>query len=708
MAAIINGGSVGAEMTVDAVRYAKPDGDNANDGLTWDSAKKDVVSAYDALPAAGGTIYMATGTYADSVNTDRGLWLLNAQDPGYNGGSPAGGWRVGKPIHLIGVGGGAHVSNGWARSPQMLGGSATDRLKPALWIAGGIGPTVFENILFPTNAVTVRLGVTSTMTGGVSGTINTATVSFKDCNFESTAFFDTGGPTIEIGYLFWCRWENCGFMRGNITTTNLSSIVLQSGTTYRFTVAVNHRLKVGDKFQIEGVSPAGYNSVWTVSNVASATAVDAVIGSNPGASSGGTMRHGWSYYRAAIGHDVNDVFPGGTNSGLWEIVNCNFNGGAVHYSPGVGTSSGNVFMRNITLEGGFTTADPPVFHLKRPGGPGRGALFALYGIQLENLGVADSLTPVGVVNDYLDQRHDSIIGINVGLTSGPMTTFGSGVQNQDVAGVANVESRFNKTGFNNYEFLGTGMDSRRAFSPTSARFANFVSQNPSDWGGGSGDLVVTTGKKAPNGTTNAAEFANTAPGVGAQHKILGSGSSDDISVGAWFVAGAWRRYISGEDNVAYEMKSDSGVTLRNSDNNIKLNQPNTYGDTGWEWVFAFDQVTVASSPSAPYFQVRVNSNGATGKHEVFAPLAFVIPASEGLSEIEVQMIAQHMQSWTDGFPAGSATLMHGQSLGFVETTDPTAPSTNRALLYAKDNGSGKTQLVVRFPTGAVQVLATEP
>jgi hypothetical protein len=29
-------------------------------------------------------------------------------------------------------------------------------------------------------------------------------------------------------------------------------------------------------------------------------------------------------------------------------------------------------------------------------------------------------------------------------------------------------------------------------------------------------------------------------------------------------------------------------------------------------------------------------------------------------------------------------------------------------LYAKDNGSGKTQLVVRFASGAVQVLATEP
>ena len=45
---------------------------------------------------------------------------------------------------------------------------------------------------------------------------------------------------------------------------------------------------------------------------------------------------------------------------------------------------------------------------------------------------------------------------------------------------------------------------------------------------------------------------------------------------------------------------------------------------------------------------------------------------------------------------------------FSERADPAAPSANEARLYAKDNGSGKTQLVVRFPTGAVQVLATEP
>jgi hypothetical protein len=49
--------------------------------------------------------------------------------------------------------------------------------------------------------------------------------------------------------------------------------------------------------------------------------------------------------------------------------------------------------------------------------------------------------------------------------------------------------------------------------------------------------------------------------------------------------------------------------------------------------------------------------------------------------------------------------------GFMElreSGDFTAPSANGARIYCKDNGAGKTQIVARFNTGAVQVLATEP
>jgi hypothetical protein len=72
-----------------------------------------------------------------------------------------------------------------------------------------------------------------------------------------------------------------------------------------------------------------------------------------------------------------------------------------------------------------------------------------------------------------------------------------------------------------------------------------------------------------------------------------------------------------------------------------------------------------------------------------------------------------------GLIFGSAidTGIYRQSVGiihvanafrFPEITDPAAPAANHGLLYFRDNGAGKTQACIRFPTGAMQVIATEP
>ena len=48
------------------------------------------------------------------------------------------------------------------------------------------------------------------------------------------------------------------------------------------------------------------------------------------------------------------------------------------------------------------------------------------------------------------------------------------------------------------------------------------------------------------------------------------------------------------------------------------------------------------------------------------------------------------------------------SLSSIEMATPSAPASNSGILFFADNGAGKTQLQVRFPTGVIQVLATEP
>ena len=57
-------------------------------------------------------------------------------------------------------------------------------------------------------------------------------------------------------------------------------------------------------------------------------------------------------------------------------------------------------------------------------------------------------------------------------------------------------------------------------------------------------------------------------------------------------------------------------------------------------------------------------------------------------------------------PSGNAVI--SGYIGGAQISDPAAPASNSGRLYFRDNGAGKTQLVVRFPTGAVQVIATEP
>lgn len=63
--------------------------------------------------------------------------------------------------------------------------------------------------------------------------------------------------------------------------------------------------------------------------------------------------------------------------------------------------------------------------------------------------------------------------------------------------------------------------------------------------------------------------------------------------------------------------------------------------------------------------------------------------------------------------AGGVQMFDGSAIGQViewgeVNADPDAPAASRARTFVRDNGAGKTQYCVRFATGAIQVLATEP
>lgn len=89
-----------------------------------------------------------------------------------------------------------------------------------------------------------------------------------------------------------------------------------------------------------------------------------------------------------------------------------------------------------------------------------------------------------------------------------------------------------------------------------------------------------------------------------------------------------------------------------------------------------------------------------------------ITNGDGVMDSAIQRDSAGVVRFTNGFQdlrdwkARRGSL--SEYLDITEMSAPAAPAANTARLYVEDDGSGKTRLMVLFPTGAAQVLATEP
>lgn len=187
-----------------SVLCVSPTGDNSNDGRSWNYPKKDILGAYDALPAGGGTILFESGAYVDSVNTTRGLWIGGPNDNQYA--SLPTGWRQAKPLHLEGVP--TVVSSGTTGGMTALlnGGSPTDITKPLFWFSGINAHITVENASNQALAKGMILGLDS----DGSGTTNNSNLRFINVALrcEQNASY---GPVVDITTAYWTWFERCTF-----------------------------------------------------------------------------------------------------------------------------------------------------------------------------------------------------------------------------------------------------------------------------------------------------------------------------------------------------------------------------------------------------------------------------------------------------------------------------------------------------------------
>jgi hypothetical protein len=144
-----------------ATCYASPHGNDLADGLTFRTAKQDVMSCYDAIP--GGTIILLDGGHGTPLRAcphkdpaGCGIWIMGSEDPNYA--RPPAGWRKEKAISFVGgMGTGNGAPSHDYQTRVAAGGS--DLKHPGIWLSSAFQIT-FESI-FITSCLPALVGTDS-------------------------------------------------------------------------------------------------------------------------------------------------------------------------------------------------------------------------------------------------------------------------------------------------------------------------------------------------------------------------------------------------------------------------------------------------------------------------------------------------------------------------------------------------------------------
>ena len=99
------------------------------------------------------------------------------------------------------------------------------------------------------------------------------------------------------------------------------------------------------------------------------------------------------------------------------------------------------------------------------------------------------------------------------------------------------------------------------------------------------------------------------------------------------------------------------------------------------------------------------ANATLSRTQGASGFGFNATTGQSAPDIAINSLAAGVMTVTNGAVAASAG---GGALEFIEQTAPSAAPTDRVRIYAQDNGSGKTQLMALFSSGAAVQLAIQP
>jgi len=186
------------------VRYVHRNGNDANDGLSWETAKRTVRAAYQALPQfpEGGTIRV--GGSRVEAGAGGGLWFAD----GLMLSSLPAGFLPMRPCAIIGDERGTEIG-------------VEDEGQPAIWLPGSFTPYRFENLRLRGSSA-ARIGLDQNL----ESRDDACNIWFRHCELRSTV-----GPTVDLGFCYWIWIEHCliDHAQGPTPESDLRAAILCKG-----------------------------------------------------------------------------------------------------------------------------------------------------------------------------------------------------------------------------------------------------------------------------------------------------------------------------------------------------------------------------------------------------------------------------------------------------------------------------------------------
>lgn len=386
----------------------------------------------------------------------------------------------------------------------------------------------------------------------------------------------------------------------------------------------------------------------------------------------------------------------GMTAGFVTVDNCVFSASGIYYD--VGSFGWQLVVRDLLVEGYGGNDLPAVVEIVGTANNASGT------ISLSNISSADAGTNATVLIDDGTPPDQVIISNVWGLVNGPCT-----IMNYKPGPITVTPAGHQQIGFWQGRVLGQHDSARRGFAPNMVRFANLVNPDSGTWANGTATIAAS--KLAPDGTSNAVRLASSG-GTSDQNSRQAFRGNLTLQAGDWLVAGVWAKTVTAGvamSNVLTVSLVTAGNTFIGGGTTMQVSMP-AAGDGEWEWISVAAQILAQNSPCDTALTLIAAPGTAM---EYYAPVFYQI--DQGVHSLsEVQGFISHAQNVPYGAPAATLAPLRDHNLWLprnyidvVEIADPAAPAANTGRVYMRDTG-GKTQLVARFPSGAVQVIATEP